>query len=254
LDYGVFHPPTPVEESNGFAEKNRSTTPVIALLASDLRNFLAVMAKSLESIRTRLGPNNCFERDLAELDGAIDGAYDLCRELIAFSESRGLEPGVVDVSELVSESRSMLERMLGPNIILSFNLTATLSNVAASVVPLQCVLLSLAANARDAMPDGGTLTIETRSIEVNEDQRAGSKRSQRYVRLTVSDTGGGMSAEVQTRALEPFFTTRQDRTGLGLTSVMMTVRRLGGFVQLESCPGSGTRVHLYLPLLNPLQR
>ncbi len=217
-----------------------------AAVGNDLRMLLGVMVKSLEALRSRVTPDGDYDQDLAELEGAIDGAYYLCRQLLSPHNGDNGETRTLDVNELVMEASGVLQRLVGPAIRLCLNLTATSAIVVADAIPLECALLNLAANAREAMPDGGTLSIETSSISVKPAPRQDPRP---YVRLTVSDTGRGLKTTARTRAFEPFFTTNNGHAGLGLTSVMATVQRLGGFVELESTTDAGTRAHVCLPAL-----
>jgi len=227
----------------------------VVQLANDLRHLLGVMTNCAETLRRRLPPD-AAERDFAELEGAIDSAFCISRELAApAGAAPGIICGVVDVNELVTQAQGVLERVLGEDIRLALDLAATAPFVAADPVQLEWVVLNLAANARDAMPHGGVASIETRSLDHWMDgARPNGRRSQPFVRLTVNDVGDGMNTDVQNRAFDPFFTTKDGRLGLGLTSAMVTVRRLGGWLHLESTPGVGSHFHVYLPALTTLKR
>jgi signal transduction histidine kinase len=150
---------------------------------------------------------------------------------------------------VVMQSKGVLERMLGRGVHLILNLSATSPIVQADAVQLEWLLLNLAANGRDAMPDGGTLTIETSYLDSTPSDAGAAARHSRYVRLTVQDTGSGIIPDVQTRMFEPFFTTKPGGTGLGLTGVAITSCLLNGLLHVRSNKPHGTEVHVYLPIV-----
>ena len=189
------------------------------------------------------------EQDFAAFETAIDNAFYLSRELIALGAPKAGEPGVLDVNDLLRHVRGMLERVLGPRVRLVYDLSATSPTVRAEAVQLEWMLLNLAVNGRDAMADGGTLTIETTSIDTAQKDVRAMARYQSYVRLTVRDTGGGMIPDVQMRMFEPFFTTKPGGTGLGLTAVAITNRLLNGSLHVRSNEPHGTEVNIYLPVV-----
>ena len=201
--------------------------------ANDLRVLLAAMVTCVDSIRAKVPQGLNVDRDFAAFDSAIDNAFYVSRELIAVGAPKTSEPGVIDVNELVLQVRGILERILGPSIRLSFSLAATSPIVQADAVQLEWVLLNLAANGRDAMPDGGTLTIETTSIDAAPQDIRATSRHRRYIRLTVRDTGE----------------TKKGGTGLGLTGVAITSRLLNGSLHVHSNEPHGTAVHIYLPVV-----
>ena len=247
--------PTDPSGSDDAARSSAASPLTVVQLANDLRNLLGVMTNCVDSLRRRVA-GEAAEADFAELEGAIDNAFCISRELAApGGAAPGIICGVVDVNELVTQAQGVLERVLGEDIHLSLDLGATAPFVAADPVQLEWIILNLVANARDAMPHGGVASIETRSMAHWMDERTtGERRSQPFVRLTLNDVGAGMKADVQNRAFDPFFTTKRGRLGLGLTSAMLTVRRLGGWLHLESTPGVGSHFHVYLPALTTLQR
>jgi two-component system cell cycle sensor histidine kinase/response regulator CckA len=244
-------------DSSGSSASKRPTqaSPLtVVQLANDLRNLLGVMTSCVDSLRNRMSAD-ADDRDFAELEGAIDSAFSVSRELVPGDVEPGAVSRVVNVNDLLTQARGVLERVLGDEIRLSLELGATAPVVEADPVQLEWVVLSLAANARDAMPHGGVASIETRSMEnLGDEGGSVSRRGQPFVRLTFNDVGGGMNADVQNRAFDPFFTTKRGRLGLGLTSAMLTVRRLGGWLHLESTPGVGSHLHVYLPALTSFRR
>lgn len=215
-------------------------------LGNDLRTLLRLMSMSVQSLRERSTADAAIERDLVELDGAIDSAFHIARELIGMDEPPGGQTTVADVNELILQLGGVLARMLGSRVRMSLRLDAVDGMVEAETVQLEWVLLNLAANSRDAMPDGGLFEIRTATL---------TRRSDRvpYIRITVTDTGAGMAADVRDRAFEPFVSTREGRAGFGLTSVALIVRRFGGWVDIES-DSTGTSIHLHFPALSASKR
>ena len=214
-------------------------------LGNDLRALLRVMATCVQSLRERSLPNAAAERDLIELDGAIDSAFHIARELIT-TDAESRDGAVADVNEVILQLQGVLARVLGSQIHMTLRLEAVDALVEAETVQLEWVLLNLAANSRDAMPKGGLFEIRTASITRRHDEV-------RYIRVTVTDTGPGFRDDVRARAFEPFVSTREGHAGLGLTSVAMIVRRFRGWVDIES-DSAGTSVHIHLPALSPSRR
>jgi signal transduction histidine kinase len=232
-----------------FEELPYISAAAVAALANDLRANLRVIVSCLDAIRGHVPQTPQIDQNFADLDSAIDGAFYIGREMLALVQPARAEPTRIDVNELVAHARDMVERVLGDAIPLSLNLSATAPIVKADLVQLEWVLLNLAWNAADSMPTGGRVRIETVSIDIPPDiATEGTYKGRHHVRLTVSDTGSGMSPEVKDRAIEPFFSTRTGKTGLGLTSVAMTVRRLGGSLRLRDNSPQGTSVDIYLPV------
>lgn len=227
----------------------RVSALVTVRLGNDLRALLRLMSKSVDSLRQRLAAGDS-EHDFIELEGAIDSAFHISRELIAIGEPSRLDRAVVDVNELVAQLERVLSRVLGPNISLTLRLEALEPIVQAEAVQLEWVFLNLAANSRDAMPNGGTFLIHTATV----DRMMGTpSRKRRFVRVTVTDTGQGLFGDARARAFDPFFSTKEGAPGLGLTSVAMIVRSFQGWLHIETAP-SGTSVHIHFPLLAPITR
>lgn len=238
--------------SNGPFGNDRSpqfSALMVAHLANDLRLLLGAMLNCVDSIRAKIPSAVDVEEDLAAFETAIDNAFFLSRELIALGAPKIGEPGVLDVNDLLKRVRGMLERVLGPQVRLVYDLSATSPTVRADAVQLEWILLNLAVNGRDAMADGGTLTIETAWIDTAPKDVRVMSRFQSYVRITVRDTGGGIIPDVQLRMFEPFFTTRPAGTGLGLTGVAITSRLLNGSLHIRSNEPHGTEVSIYLPVV-----
>jgi signal transduction histidine kinase len=214
-------------------------------LGNDLRALLRLMSMSVQSLRERSATDAAAERDLVELDGAIDSAFHIAHELIAMDDPRSA-PAAVDVNELILQLEGVLVRMVGDQIRVHLRLDAVDGMVEAEAVQLEWVLLNLAANSRDAMPDGGLFEIHTASVTRRSDSVA-------YIRVTVTDSGPGMPEDVRARAFEPYISTREGRPGFGLTSVSLIVRRFRGWVDIES-DTTGTSVHIHLPALSAAKR
>jgi len=218
-----------------------------ARLGHDLRVVLEIMSRCTDSLCQCLAAA-ADDPDFIELDGAIDNAFTLARELIGLGRPRpDAGPSVLDVNEVVSEVMRVLARITGPLVRFDVQLNAPAPLVEAEPAQLEWVLFNLISNSRDAMPDGGSVTIKTAMTDPQSMQR-----QRHYVRLTISDTGGGATELAQTRMFEPFFTSKEGRSGLGLTSGAMIVRSLKGWLHVESALGAGTTVDIYLPILEPL--
>jgi two-component system, cell cycle sensor histidine kinase and response regulator CckA len=170
---------------------------------------------------------------------------------LAFSRRQVVEPKVLNLEAVVAESQNLLRRLIGEDVRLAMIVSPRLSPVRADPGQIDQVLMNVALNARDAMPQGGHLTIETCEVELDAAYARAhpEARAGRYVLLAVTDTGCGMTPEVQARAFEPFFSTKADGTGLGLSVVDGIVKQNGGHLALESHPGLGTTVKIYLPVV-----
>jgi PAS domain S-box-containing protein len=233
------------------AQKMEALGQLAAGVAHDFNNLLTAIQGFGELLTARLGDDE-LRRDAEEVVRTAERGAALTRQLLAFSRRERSEPVHLDLSDLVNGVEALLRRTLAGQIDLRFSLAPTLPSVFADRGQLEQVLLNLSLNARDAMPGGGALTIVTDSVwldmtaasRVNPELSAG-----RYVRLIVSDTGFGMSPEVKTRALEPFFTTKEPGkgTGLGLATVWGIATSTGGTVALESSEAVGTTVTVFLP-------
>jgi two-component system, cell cycle sensor histidine kinase and response regulator CckA len=204
------------------------------------------MSTCVQSLRERSATDAAAERALVELDGAIDSAFHIAHELIAMDDPRSGAALVADVNELILQLEGVLVRMVGDRIHVNLRLDAVDGMVEAETVQLEWVLLNLAANSRDAMPDGGLLEIQTASVTRRSD-------GVHYIRVTVTDSGPGMTEDVRARAFEPFISTREGHPGFGLTSVALIVRRFNGWVDIES-DTTGTSVHIHLPALSAAKR
>jgi signal transduction histidine kinase/CheY-like chemotaxis protein len=220
-------------------------------IAHDFNNLVQAIGGYTEILLRRLPEHDPLRRHAEEIKKAGDRAAALTRQLLAFSRQQVMQSKVLDLNTVVANVEALLRRLIGEDIELETILEQGLGAVRADAAQLEQVLMNLAVNARDAMPDGGTLTIETRNVELTRaDQReAFAIQTGPYVLLAVSDTGCGMDAETRARAFEPFFTTKPPGhgTGLGLSTVYGIVKQSGGYIWVDSEPGLGTRVRIYLP-------
>jgi signal transduction histidine kinase len=220
-------------------------------IAHDFNNLLAVILGYATFIARRAPEGSDDERDVAEIQKAGERATRLTHQLLAFARRETVRPRVLDLTGVVLEMEELLRRTLGEHVKLETALAADLWPIMADYGQLEQVLVNLAVNARDAMPQGGTLTLDTENVDADDayvSARPGLAPG-RYVRLRVSDTGTGMAPDVVARAFEPFFTTKPkgEGTGLGLATIYGIVTGAGGHVQIYSEPGLGTTFTVLLP-------
>ncbi|MGH7446235.1 MAG: PAS domain S-box protein, partial [Longimicrobiales bacterium] len=219
-------------------------------VAHDFNNLLTAIQGHTDLLLSEVPPDGAIRPDLEEISEAAGRATSLTRQLLAFSRRQVMQPRVLSVNTVVTDLERMVRRVIGENIALSTDLSAGVGCVRADPAQLEQVVLNLIVNARDAMPDGGTIAISTsrRSFD-RDDQLPAELAPGEYVVLSVKDNGGGMPANVAARAFEPFFTTKPPGrgTGLGLSTVYGIVHQTGGHVWLSSAPGDGTEVTILLP-------
>jgi len=221
-------------------------------IAHDFNNLLTVILGFSDMILERVAPDDPIAGDLGEIHRAGERASALTRQLLAFSRQQVLEPRVLDLNEVVrGMSGGMLGRLIGEDIRIQTRLAADLGRVKADPGQIEQVILNLAVNARDAMPKGGTLTVETRNTELDDTfmQTTLTVSPGLYVLLAVTDTGVGMDAVTQSHLFEPFFTTKErgKGTGLGLATVYGIVKQSGGYIDVSSEPGRGSAFRIHLP-------
>ena len=220
-------------------------------IAHDFNNVLTAVLGSIELLLLDAPPDRPHREELDIIRDAATRAKDLIRQLLAFSARQVLQPMVVDLNRLVKDIAKLLRRLIGEDIALETALAPQLGAVRVDTGQIEQVLVNLAVNARDAMPQGGRLAIETGNVEVDGTRAppAATVPAGRYVLLQVSDNGVGMDALVQAHVFEPFFTTkpRGKGTGLGLATVYGIVRQSGGHITVESTVGQGAMFRIYLP-------
>jgi signal transduction histidine kinase/CheY-like chemotaxis protein len=219
-------------------------------IAHDFNNLLTVIVGYGESLRAHIPEGSDAAADLSELRTAAERASALTHQLLAFSRRQFLQPRPLVVNETLSGMLSLLERTMGGEIRVVTELDPAVGVVLADPAQIEQVILNLAINARDAMPQGGEVRFETVNASIEEEHRSSgvSVPHGQYVVLRVSDTGIGMSDAVRERIFEPFFTTKGNAgTGLGLATVYGIVKQSGGFVFCDSAPGRGTQFTIYLP-------
>ncbi|HYO94604.1 MAG TPA: PAS domain-containing protein [Polyangiaceae bacterium] len=240
-----------LEEQLRHSQKMEAIGTLAGGVAHDFNNYLVVIQGNVDLLRSGLRADGRQADMLDEIAFAITRCATLTRQLLAFSRKQVTSPQRVDLGKVVAESTNMLRRLLGEHIELVVNADPGLSAVRADPSHLEQVVVNLAVNARDAMPDGGRLTIETGNCYL--DSELASRRSGlnpgSHVILRVEDNGTGIPAEVQPRIFEPFFTTKEPGrgTGLGLATVYGIVKQSGGAVEFVSNPGQGSVFTVYLP-------
>ena len=239
------------EEQLRQAQKMEAVGQLTGGLAHDFNNLLTGITGSLELLATRIGQGRVAEaeRYITAAQGAASRAAALTHRLLAFSRRQTLTPEAVDVNRLVDDMEELIRRTVGPGITVRIDAVSDLWTVLVDPNQLENALLNLCINARDAMPDGGTLTVSTSNCEEDAAGRLHEVPPGQYVSVQVGDTGIGMTKEVAARAFDPFFTTKPigQGTGLGLSMIYGFARQSNGQVRISSEPGHGTVMHLYLP-------
>jgi two-component system cell cycle sensor histidine kinase/response regulator CckA len=220
-------------------------------VAHDFNNLLFVITGHTDLLLQQTLAADPRRERLQHIADAASRAADLTRQLLAFSRRQVLEPTVLDLGELVRGLANMLPRLLGEDVDLRISIAPQLGEVRADAGQIEQVIMNLAVNARDAMPEGGQLTIQVKNVELDDEyarHHEGAKAGP-FVMLAVSDSGCGMAPETQRRIFEPFFTTKElgKGTGLGLSTVYGVVKQSNGYISVYSEPGQGTTFKVYLP-------
>ncbi len=240
-----------LEERLRQAHKMEAVGRLAGGVAHDFNNLLTIIRGNSDLLKDRQGADAFHQKCVDQIQKAAGRAVSMTRQLLAFSRMQVLQPRVIDLNNVVSELGKMLPRLIGEHIEYSFSPDQKLASVKADPGQIEQVILNLAANARDAMPRGGKLSVRTANALIDELEAA--KRPPmtpgHYVVLSVTDTGHGMDAATKAHIFEPFFTTKEvgKGTGLGLATVYGVVKQSGGFIWVDTVPGSGTTFEIYLP-------
>jgi two-component system, cell cycle sensor histidine kinase and response regulator CckA len=233
------------------AQKMEAVGLLAGGVAHDFNNALAVITGYSDLLRLHLPDDNPLQKYPEEIGKAANRAATLTRQLLAFSRKQVIQPVILDLNSIVADMEKMLLRLIGEDIAITITRDPNLARVKADPGQIEQILMNLAVNARDAMPQGGSLFLRTANAHLDETyirQHAYAKAGS-YVALRVSDTGHGMDKATQARIFEPFFTTKGPGkgTGLGLSTVYGIVKQNGGHIQVYSEPGKGTTFTIYLP-------
>ena len=250
-----------VTDQRALEERLRQTQKMEAVgrlaggIAHDFNNLLTAILGSVDFLRRALGPDHPEHAETEEIQKAAVRAADLTRQLLAFSRQQVLAPKVLELDALVTNLEKMLRRLIGEDVELRFAPKAPRAAVRADPGQLEQVIVNLVVNARDAMPRGGKLTIDTATVDLDTGYawEHGTVEPGRYVMLAVTDTGVGIDRAVQARLFEPFFTTKEfgKGTGLGLATAYGIVKQSGGYIWVYSEPGQGATFKVYLPRVEP---
>jgi len=219
-------------------------------VAHDFNNVLSVVLSYTDLMLEDLKAGDPLRKDVTEIHQAGQRATELTRQLLAFSRQHVLQPQIVDLNDVIADMEKMLRRLIREDVELVVTPAAHLGTVRVDPGQLEQIVMNIVVNARDAMPDGGTISIETANVEIDDEHARDhiDVRAGRYVRLAVADTGIGMDAGTRARVFEPFFTTKKhEGTGLGLSTVYGIVQQSGGTVSVDSELGHGTTFKLYFP-------
>jgi nitrogen-specific signal transduction histidine kinase len=237
------------------AQKLQAVGQLTGGVAHDFNNLLAIIIGTCELLSEQAAGNPALQKTVLQISTAADRGAALTQRLLAFSRKQALKPDIVDLNGLVRNMEPLLGRTLGETIKVRTRLAPDLGVTLSDPGQLENVLVNLALNARDAMPDGGDVVIETRNASFNAHDDAWDNELPPgyYVMLAVSDSGVGMTPEVKARAFEPFFTTKSAGrgSGLGLSTVYGFIKQSGGNITIYSEPGHGTTVRVYLPRVEP---
>jgi signal transduction histidine kinase/CheY-like chemotaxis protein len=238
-----------LEEQLRHSQKMEAVGRLAGGIAHDFNNLLTAIIGYTEIVMMSFEPDDPRRADAEEIKRAADRAAELTRQMLAFSRKQVLQPKVVDLNISLQKVEPMLRRVIGEDIVMTIAPKAMRSSVRVDAGQIEQVIMNLVVNARDAMPNGGRLTVETHDAMLDASALPPQARPGPYVMLAVSDTGIGMSAEVRARIFEPYFTTKElgKGTGLGLSTAYGIIQQSDGHVHVFSEPGQGTTFRIYLP-------
>jgi two-component system cell cycle sensor histidine kinase/response regulator CckA len=239
------------------AQKMQAVGQLAGGVAHDFNNLLSVIFGHSALLAASAPSEERLRNSVAEINRAAERAAALTQQLLAFGRRQVVEPRALDIGSVLVESQNHLGRLIGEQVRLTLNLAPGLSQVSADPGQFNQILMNLIQNARDSMPDGGELILETSEIgfDAASESADAQTRPRRYVLLAVTDTGTGMTPEVEARAFEPFFSAKRGHTGLGLSVVDGIVTQNGGHLTVTTRPGLGSTFNIYLPALEePLDR
>jgi two-component system cell cycle sensor histidine kinase/response regulator CckA len=243
-----------LEEQFLQAQKMETIGRLAGGVAHDVNNLMTVIIGTTDLVLDTLGRDHPAVADVREISEVAQRAGTLANQLLAFSRRQMIQPGVVNLNNLVANTQRMLTRLIGEDVDLQTVLAPDLGQVNVDVSQFQQLLVNLAVNSRDAMPDGGRLIVETENVVLGAKDMVpyGEMQPGRYVMLTFSDTGTGMSEDVQAHAFEPFFTTKEvgRGTGLGLAAAYGIAKQAGGDISVQSEVGRGTTFKILLPRID----
>lgn len=242
-----------LEDQLRHSQKMEAVGRLAGGVAHDFNNMLTVINGYSELLLSRLTETESLHKFVKEISKAGERAAGLTRQLLAFSRQQVLQPTILNLNEVIANMSEMLRRLIGEDIELTILAKPDVGAIKADLGLIEQVIMNLAVNARDAMPQGGSLTIELMTLELDQDyaRRHIGLMPGSYVCLAISDNGVGMDKETQSRIFEPFFTTKEPGkgTGLGLATVYGIVSQSGGVIRVYSEPGWGTTFKIYLPQL-----
>ncbi|MBI3981795.1 MAG: response regulator [Gemmatimonadetes bacterium] len=236
------------------AQKMEAVGRLAGGVAHDFNNILTAIMGTSSLMLDEAAQDSPLRNDILEIQRAAERAAALTRQLLAFSRKQLLQPRVLNLNRVVEGIEGMLRRLVGEDVAITTKLAADLASVRVDPGQMEQVILNLAVNARDAMPQGGTLSISTANVELDEEYAEAhtSVSPGSYVMLAASDSGTGISGESKAHLFEPFFTTKETGkgTGLGLATVYGIVKQSGGYIWVYSEPGQGATFKIYLPQVN----
>lgn len=231
------------------AQKMEAIGQLAGGVAHDYNNMLSVILGYTDLLKSNIQPDDPMREDLLQIEAAAIRSRDMTRQLLAFSRRQTVEPTIQNLNQLIENSKKPLSRLIGEDIKFRFLPAEDLWNIKVDSSQIDQIVFNLAVNSRDAMPDGGKLTLQTENMQLNPDLGKKNAKPRDYVSLTVIDTGCGMDEETLSHVFEPFFTTKTHGkgTGLGLATVYGIVKQNNGLINVYSEPGKGTTFKIYFP-------